>query len=127
MTAAGRDRDGTVNGVAMGVGFVAAALALVSVLGGVGVLDRDRDDVDTRKHETALTDEFAQLQADQEVIAILQRAADADHATLQDHDRYARAQHTCRQHAAQYNAGAARGWAPANLPDRISAADFCGS
>lgn len=113
---------------AAGAGFL-TVLALTALLRAFGAFGTGQDDAGVSEHARAQTldAEFTQLQADQEIVVILRRAAEADHATARDRAHYARAQRTCRQHAVRYNADASRGWTPAHLPDRIAAADYCGN
>ncbi|MFB7596931.1 hypothetical protein [Streptomyces sp. NPDC056160] len=114
-------------GAVLAVGFL-TALTLVCLLWAFGDLTPHTGHGQDDAHRAqTLDDEFTQLQADQEIVVISRRAANAAHATARDRARYTSVQHSCRQHAARYNADASRGWVPANLPDHIATADFCGN
>jgi hypothetical protein len=99
---------------------------------GAGDVHRDQNDAKNREHwSQTFNSEFEQIKADQGVIAILKRQADASTATAQDRDNYTGAQNNCLQDVAQYNADAASTlgspWMPAELPNPIDATTYCGS
>lgn len=99
---------------------------------GSGDVHRDQNDAKNREHwSQTFNAEFQQIQADQGVIAVLKRQADAAGATTQDRDNYTGAQNNCLQDVAQYNADAASTlgspWVPAELPARIDSDTYCGS
>lgn len=119
--------------------FVCGLSALLWWLGvftsgikGNGDVHRDQNDAKNREHWSAtFNGEFEQIQADQENVASLKRAADATGATAQDRTNYTGAQLNCRQDVAQYNADASSTlgapWVPVNLPNHLDADTYCGS
>lgn len=141
-----RDVGDTATGLSVGTILVTIVILIVcgiaallwwlgvftSGIKGNGDVTRDQNDAKNREHwSQTFNSEFQQIQADQGVIAILKRQADAGRATAQDRDNYAGAQNNCLQDVAQYNADATSTlgapWVPEGLPTRIDSDTYCGS